>query len=205
MEADGRPVRVCRDAQGQISFALMLSGYSAAAWADLGVTLTWRLPATGQHWRPGSSTWSGPGRSLRPPSVLSQDTARVVEAKALPGAGRRTKPDLKDWLRRLVIAADPEGAERRRLAAERHADVRLFGEVDQTATIVADKQPQIEAAAGFARLNALARARKAAGLAGPLGWHRSQVLLGLLNGTLPPIPPAEGARPDEPRPRRRPA
>jgi hypothetical protein len=35
---------------------------------------------------------------------------------------------------------------------------------------------------------------------GPLGWHRSQVLLGLLNGTLPPTPPAEGAPPDSPGP-----
>ena len=131
--------------------------------------------------------------------MLGEDTARVVEAKILPRAGRLTKPDLKDRLRHLVIAADPEGAERRRQAAERHADVRLYGEVDQTATIVADKQPQIEAAAGFARLNALARARKAAGLAGPLGWHRSQVLLGLLNGTVPPTPPARG-RPTRPAP-----
>src|SRR6185437_15163445 len=119
-------------------------------------------------------------------SVLSEELARQVEANVLPGAGRRTVPDLKEKLRRLVIAADPEGAERRRQAAERHADVRLYGEVDQTATIVADKQPQIEAAAGFARVNALARARKAAGFEGSLGWHRSQVFLGLLNGTLPP-------------------
>ena len=29
LEGDGRPVRVCRDAQGQISLALMLTGYSA--------------------------------------------------------------------------------------------------------------------------------------------------------------------------------
>jgi hypothetical protein len=133
-------------------------------------------------------------------SVLSEDIARAVEAKILPKAGRLTVPDLKDRLHHLVIAADPGGAERRRQAAERHADVRLYGEVDQTATIVADKQPQIEAAAGFARLNALARARKAAGFEGPLGWHRSQVLLGLLNGSLPPIPPADGAPPDDPGP-----
>src|SRR5262249_42436546 len=81
-----------------------------------------------------------------------------------------------------------------------HADVRLYGEVDQTATIVADKQPQIEAAAAFARLTALARARKAAGFDGPLGWHRSQVFLALLLGTLPPTPPAAGAPPDQPPP-----
>ena len=196
---------MCRDAQGQISLALMLTGYSAGAWADLGVTLAWRLPATGAALAAGVIDLDRAQAIAEATSVLSQDTARVVEAKVLPRAGRLTKPDLKDRLRHLVIAADPDGAERRRQAAERHADVRLYGEVDQTATIVADKQPQIEAAAGFARLNALARARKAAGFEGPLGWHRSQVLLGLLNGTLPPTPPADGAPPDQPRPATAPA
>ena len=200
LEADGRPVRLCRDAQGQISLALMLSGYNAGTWADLGITLTWRLPATGKALAAGVIDLERAKAIAEATSVLSEDTARAVEAKILPEAGRLTKPDLQDRLRGLVIAADPDGAERRRQAAERHADVRLYGEVDQTATIVADKQPQIEAAAGFARLNALARARKAAGLAGPLGWHRSQVLLGLLNGTLPPTPPPDGAPPDQPSP-----
>ena len=200
LEGDGRPVRVCRDARGQISLALMLTGYSAGAWADLGVTLAWRLPATGGALAAGVIDLDRAQAIAEATGVLGEDTARVVEETVLPGAGRLTVPDLKDRLRRLVIAADPEGAERRREAAERHADVRLYGEVDQTATIVADKQPQIEAAAGFARLNALARARKAAGWAGPLGWHRSQVLLGLLNGTVPPTPPPGGAPPDQPPP-----
>ena len=123
-----------------------------------------------------------------------------MEAKILPkgGAADRARPKGP-----AAPGRDRRRSRRRRAApqaAERHADVRLYGEVDQTATIVADKQPQIEAAAGFARLNALARARKAAGFEGPLGWHRSQVLLGMLNGTLPPIPPAEGAPPDHPGP-----
>jgi len=200
LEADGRPARMCRDAQGQISLALMLTGYSAAAWADLGITLTWRLPATGAALAAGRIDLDRAKAIADATSVLPEELARKVEAKVLPEAGRLTKADLQDRLHSAVIAADPEGAERRRQAAERHADVRLYGEVDQTATIVADKQPQIEAAAGFARLNALARARKAAGFEGSLGWHRSQVFLGLINGTLPPIPPAQGAPPDQPPP-----
>jgi hypothetical protein len=90
-------------------------------------------------------------------AAAAQITARAVEAKVLPGAGRLTKADLKDRLRHAVIAVDPEGAEERRKAAERHADVRLYAEDDQTAAIVASKQPQIEAAAGFVRITALAR------------------------------------------------
>ena len=42
---DGRPARVCRDALGQVSLALMLTGHSATAWADLAVTLAWRRTA----------------------------------------------------------------------------------------------------------------------------------------------------------------
>jgi Domain of unknown function (DUF222) len=200
VHADGRPVRLCRDAQGQISLALMLTPYSAGTWADLGMTLTWRLPATGAALAAGVIDLERARAIADATSVLTEQAARTVEAKALPGAARKTVPDLKERLRRLVITADPDGAERRRQAAEREADVRLYGEDDQTATIVADKQPQIEAAAGFARLTALARARKAAGMPGRLGWHRSQVLLDLLQGNPPLIPPADGAPPDQPPP-----
>jgi hypothetical protein len=48
LSGDGRPGRLCQDAISQVSLALMLSDYSAGAWADLAVTLRWRLPATGK-------------------------------------------------------------------------------------------------------------------------------------------------------------
>ena len=121
----------------------------------------------------------------------------------LPGAGRLTTAQLADKLHGAVIAADPDGAERRRQAAERQADVRLYADDDQTATLHASKLPQIESTAGYARVSAMARARMAAGFPGTLGFNRSQVLLGLMLDTLPPIPPAEGAPPDD-RPRRGP-
>ena len=64
LEADGRPVRLCRDAQGQIGLALMLTDYSAAAWADLGMTLAWRLPSTGRALAAGRHR-PGPGEGDR--------------------------------------------------------------------------------------------------------------------------------------------
>src|ERR1700733_13435685 len=69
-----------------------------------------------------------------------------------------------------------------------------------TPTLGADKLPQIESASGFARINALARARKAAGLPGSLGLHRAQVLLGLILGTPPSTAPAGDAPPGAPHP-----
>ena len=46
LKSDGRPARVCRDAVGQVSLALMLTDYSATSWADLAIAVTWRLPGT---------------------------------------------------------------------------------------------------------------------------------------------------------------
>jgi hypothetical protein len=80
--------------------------------------------------------------------------------------------------------------------------VRLHPDDDQTAAITGSKLPQIHAAAAIARLTALARACKAAGMPGSLGFHRAQVMIGLILGTLPPIPPATDAPPDQPPTRR---
>jgi hypothetical protein len=196
----GRPARVCRDAVGQVEMALRLSHDGAQAWADLALTLTWRLPGTLAALAAG---WIDLGRAeiiARATSVLGEEAARLVEATVLPEARRKTYAELRAWVHELVIAADPEGAEERRQKAERNANVRLYAEDDQTATLVADKLPQIESASGFARINALARARKAAGLPGSLGLHRAQVLLGLILGTPPPTASVEDAPPDQPPP-----
>jgi hypothetical protein len=197
---DGRPARLCRDALAQISLALMLAGPSAGSWADLGVTLTWRLPDTGAALAAGRIDVDRATVIAEATAVLSEEAARAVEAKVLPGAGRRTRVQLQRRVRTAVIAADPGGAERRRQVAERHAEVRLYADDDQTASLVADKMPQVQTAAGYARIVALARARKAAGLPGSLGEHKAAVLLGLILGTLPWIPPADGAPPDQPPP-----
>jgi hypothetical protein len=200
VEADGRPVRLCRDAIGQVSLALMMTDFSAASWADLAITLTWRLPATGRALASGRIDLDRARLIAASTSVLTERQARAVEEQILPRAAMMTRPYLLERLSRAVIAVDPEGAEKRREAAERNADVRLYPDDDQTATITGSKLPQIHAAAGFARLTALARARKAAGVPGTLGFHRAQVMIGMLLDTLPYIPPADGAPPDEPPP-----
>jgi hypothetical protein len=198
--ADGRPGRLGQDAVSQVSLALTLSDYSAGSWADLAVTLRWRLPATGQALACGRIDVSRARLIAEATSVLDEETARAVEAKVLPGAGGLVAGELRARLRRAVIAADPEGAERRRQQAERHAKVSLYGDDDGTATLTGSNLPVIEAAAAMARVTALARAMKAAGQAGGLDLHRARVMLGLLLGTLPYIPPADGAPPDQPPP-----
>jgi Domain of unknown function (DUF222) len=200
LQADGRPGRVCADAVGQIELALRLTAYGAQEWADLAVTLTWRLPATGQALARGDIDLDRAQLIAQATSVLTQQQAREVEEQILPVAGGLARTYLRERLARAVIAADPEGADRRREQAERHADVRLHADHDQTATITGSKLPQIHAAAALAKLTALARACKAAGMPGSLGFHRAQAMIGLILGTMPPTPPAEDAPPDQPPP-----
>src|SRR5580704_6244649 len=197
---DGRPARVCRDATGQVSLALTMSDCAAAAWADLAVTLSWRLSATGQALAAGKINLYRARRIAEATSELSEAKAREVEAKILPCAGQLTPAKLRERLRRAVIAADPAAAERRSADAERDARVSLYPDDDGTATLTGTGLPAALAAAAMARITAMARARKAAGLGGGLDLHRAQVMLGLLLDTLPPTPPPHRA-PSDPPPR----
>ena len=95
-----------------------------------------------------------------------------------------------------MIIADPEGAERRREAAERRAKVILYPDAEGTASLTGQNLPGVRAAAAFARITALARALKASGIDGGIDLLRSKVLLGLLLGTLPYIPPPPDGPPD---------
>ena len=76
--------------------------------------------------------------------------------------------------------------------------MNLYADENGTATLAGTGLPSVQAAAAMAKITAMAWARKAAGLGGGLDLHRAQVMLGLLLGTLPPTPPAEGAPPDQP-------
>jgi len=56
----------------------------------------------------------------------------------------------------------------------------------------------VHAAAAMARIKAMAWALKASGAGGSIDLLCAQIYLGLLLGTLPLIPPADGAPPDQP-------
>jgi hypothetical protein len=198
--ADGRPERIPDEAAAQVSLGLVMSGYNAGWWLDLAVTLAWRLAATGAALAAGVIDLSRARLIAEATSVLSDENARAVEAQILPRAGELTNAGLRAALRRAVIAADPDGAERRRKESEARAKLCLYPDEDGTATLAGYSLPGIGAAAAMARISALARALKASGAGGGIDLLRAQVFLGLLCGTLPLIPPADGAPPDTPPP-----
>ncbi len=200
VDPSGRPDRVTADASGQVSLALAMSPDGASGWTDLAVTLTWRLSATGAALAAGEIDLSRARMIARVTGPLSDEAARQVEAAVLGRAGWLTLGQLYAALRRAVLKADPEGAERRRREAERNAKVVLYPEDEGTATLAGYSLPGVQAAAAMARITALAKAMQATGAAGQIDLVRAQVFLGLLLGTLPYIPPAPGAPPDDPPP-----
>jgi hypothetical protein len=197
VDPSGRPDRVTADASGQVSLALAMSPDGASGWTDLAVTLTWRLSATGAALAAGEIDLSRARMIARVTERLDDEAARQVEAAVLGRAGWLTLGQLHAALRRAVLKADPEGAERRRRDAERKASVVLYPEDEGTATLAGYSLPGVQAAAAMPRITALAKALQAAGTAGQIDLVRAQVFLGLLLGTLPYIPPAPGAAPDD--------
>jgi hypothetical protein len=98
VDGGGRPARVCRDAVGQVEMALTLSHYGAEEWAELAVTLAWRLPATGQALAAGFIDAYRARLIADATSVLSEQDARRVEERVLHCAGRQTYADLRERL-----------------------------------------------------------------------------------------------------------
>jgi hypothetical protein len=161
--------------------------------------MTWRLPGTGAALAAGEIDAYRARLITEATSLLDEDTARRVEDGVLPGAGELTYAQLRSRLRKAVIIADPQGAEDRRKAAERRARVSLYPDDDGTATLTGTSLPAPHAAAAMARITALARALKASGAGGGTDLLRAHIYLGLLLGTLPPIPPPAGTgQPDGP-------
>jgi Domain of unknown function (DUF222) len=197
VDSQGRPGRLPDDACAEVSLALTMSQASASWWTDLGVTLQWRLAATGAALRSGAIDLARARAIAEATASLDEETARAVEALMLAGAGDKTLAGLRAALRRAVIAADPQGAERRREQAERQAKVVMYPEAEGTASLAGYNLPGVPAAAAMARITALARALKASGAGGGIDRLRTQVFLGLLLDTLPHIPPPAGAPPDQ--------
>jgi hypothetical protein len=200
VDAAGRPDQVTADAAGQVALALAMSPDGASAWTDLGIVLGWRLRATGAALAAGDIDLSRARMIARVTGPLSDEAARQVEAAVLGRAGWLTLGQLHAALRRAVIKADPEGAERRRRRAERNSAVVLYPEDEGTATLAGYALPGVQAAAAMARITALAKAMQAGGNGGQIDFVRAQVFLGLLLDTLPYIPPSSDAPPDEPPP-----
>ena len=196
-------VAASREATEEIALALTVTGYAAEVQAELAADLVGRLPVAFGELAAGRADLARVKVLAEATQFLSDEDAARVDALLSPRLGQMTTGTLKDKARRAIIKIDPAAAERRRERAERKARLAMYGNEDQTATVAVERMPAQLAVAVKARVNAIARAAKAAGMVGPLALLEAKVATGLLLDTLPLIPPPPTAAAGRRRPGRR--
>jgi hypothetical protein len=184
-----------REAAAEIALALTATGYAAQAQAQLTADLSRRLPAAFGELDAGRADLSRIRVLAEGTRYLSDADAGTVDALLAGRLGQWTTGELRDRVRRAVIRADPAAADRRADRAARKARFVLYGNDDQTATAAVERIPACLGAAVKARVNAIARAARAAGMTGPLPLLEAKVATGLLLDTLPDIPPPRDGAP----------
>lgn len=193
-----QPVRISREAVSELALALNLTTCSAETQTYLAATLTSRLPRTFARMHDGLVDYPRMRLITEQTSLLDDEDAARVDAAVADKAGDMTTGKLRYDLRRLVIKANPAEAEKRRERAEKRSRVRLYANPEGTATLAAENIPAAHGAAAKARIAAIALALKAAGIKGTKALLESQVMIGLILGTLPLIPPpADDATADD--------
>ena len=118
----------------------------------------------------------------RETSVLSDREAEGVAIDLSYPAPNLTRRELTEQIRQQAIMADPEAAARRHRAALARRRVEVRNHSDGTSSISGRQLPVFAAAMAAERLDALARAARAAGHPGALGNLRAEVFLGKLSG-----------------------
>jgi hypothetical protein len=178
-----------REAASEVAMALTATEYSAQAQVELTATLSRRLPAAFAELDAGRADLYRVRVLAEGTQFLSDEDAGKVDALLAPRLGQWTTGELQDKVRRAVISIDPAAADRRARRAARKARFALYANPDQTATAAIERMPAHLGAAVKARVNAIARAAKAAGMTGPMPLLEAKVAAGLLLDTLPDIPP----------------
>ncbi|GAA4599557.1 hypothetical protein GCM10023194_79950 [Planotetraspora phitsanulokensis] len=114
--------------------------------------------------------------------LTCEQAARVCEL-LLPQAPGWTVGELVEQIQRLVLAIDPQWAEKRYREAVRRRRVIGVRQEDGTATVSGLDLPMDRAAAGCERIDELARACKRAGDGRPIDHIRVDLFLGSLDGS----------------------
>jgi Domain of unknown function (DUF222)/HNH endonuclease len=123
-------------------------------------------------------------------SGLTEAHAAAVEAAALPIAPQMTTGQLRAEVARLVLAADPDAARRRREQAEQDARVEHWADPEGTASLAGRALPPAAALTASTRLTQIAAAWKKHGAQGGMDLLRAHAYLALLNGQSVDTPPS---------------
>jgi Domain of unknown function (DUF222) len=179
----------------EVGLLLAVTRRSAARLLTLAADLA-RLPATSAALAAGQIDRAKADVIAYETALLDPELAAAVELLVIEDAPRLTTTGLQRRLRRAVLAAAPDAARRRAEEAARDARVELTDERSgSTAALAGRDLPAAAAMAADQRVDAGARALKAAGTQATLAQLRAAVFLGLLTGHDPLtfLPPAEGS------------
>ncbi|WP_211658734.1 HNH endonuclease signature motif containing protein [Phytoactinopolyspora halophila] len=117
-------------------------------------------------------------------SGLADDDAAQICAELLPQAATLTVGQLIDRIKRRALAIDPDWAEKRYRNAMRQRRVVGSRNEDGTANLCGLDLPVNRTAAASDRVDTLARACKRSGDTRPIAHIRTDIFLGMLDGTL---------------------
>src|SRR5439155_22402338 len=180
----------------EVAAALMLTGRAAGRLVEVAGNLA-RLPGVRAALAAGLIDRDRAVVFADELAALSDTDAQQAAGKVLGRAPELTTGQLRDRLRRIVLAIDPAALRRRREKARQDARVELWAEPSGNAALAGRELPRAQAIAADARLTAPAPWLQAAGAPGTLDQLRAAVLTARLAGqpldTLLPAPAADGS------------
>jgi hypothetical protein len=164
--------------------ALVWSRSRAEATIGFAFELFVRLPVLGEAMLAGQLDEPRARALITWTDGLDTERALAVCQQLLPTAGTVTVGELIERVKRACLAIDAEWAEKKYRQAVRARRVRGFLGPDGTGTLTGQSQPAERVIAACERIDALARACKRAGDGRAIDHIRSDLFLGMTDGTL---------------------
>jgi hypothetical protein len=164
--------------------ALVWSRSRAEATIGFGFEIFERLPVLGEAMLAGLLDEPRARALVEWTDGLDAERAHAVCQQLVPTAGTVTVGELIERIKRACLAIDPDWAEKKYRAAVSTRRVRGFLGPDGTGTLTGQCQPAERVIAACERIDALARACKRAGDGRAIDHIRSDLFLGMTDGTL---------------------
>lgn len=183
-QPSGEGPRPAERVSAEVAAALTLTSRAADAEVELATGLS-RLEAVGTALRRGEIDLARASVFVEELAGLDWLQASVLAGRHVFGAGGRTTAQLRQLLRRAVLAEDPEAVRRRQRTARQHARVETWPEGSGNGAIAGRELPADRAILADRHIRALARALQQAGMPGTLEQISAEVFLALLAGQSP--------------------